>query len=270
MGKLKLSGKVVVITGAGNGMGRQMTLEALARGAAVFGVDLSEDALKATAELVPAGSKFAYATANIADRDRVAQLPAEVEKALGPTDILVNNAGIIQPFVKVNELEFSAIDRVMAVNFNGPVNMVKAFLPGLLVRPAAQIVNVSSMGAYAPVPGQTIYGASKAAVKLFTEGLRSELTETKVKVTVIFPGAINTNIAGNSGLKMEMPAGSEAAAQHKTTSVEEAGRIMISAIENELPRAFVGSDASTLDKLARLMPVKVANIIYKQMKDLLQ
>ncbi|MFM7030110.1 MAG: SDR family NAD(P)-dependent oxidoreductase [Micrococcales bacterium] len=267
---MKLSGKVVVITGAGNGMGRQMTLEALSKGAAVFGVDLSEDALKGTAELAPAGSKFAYATANIADRERVAQLPAEVEKAFGATDILVNNAGIIQPFVKVNELEFSAIDRVMAVNFNGPVNMVKAFLPGLLKRPAAQIVNVSSMGAYAPVPGQTIYGASKAAVKLFTEGLRSELTETNVKVTLIYPGAINTNIAGNSGLKMEMPAGSEAAAKHKTTPVEEAGRIMISAIENELPRAFVGSDASTLDKLARLMPVKVANIIYKQMKDLLQ
>jgi len=268
---LKLSGKVVVITGAGNGMGRQMTLEALSKGAAVFGVDLSEDALKATAELAPAGSKFAYATANIADRERVSQLPAEVENALGPADILVNNAGIIQPFVKVNDLEFAAIDRVMAVNFNGPVNMVKAFLPGLLKRPSAQVVNVSSMGAYAPVPGQTVYGASKAAVKLFTEGLRSELTETNVKVTVIFPGAINTNIAGNSGLKMELPAGADAAAaQHKTTPVETAGKIMIEAIENELPRAFVGSDAAMLDKIARLMPVRVAKIIYNQMKDLLK
>lgn len=270
---MNLNGKVVVITGAGNGMGRQMTLEALARGASVFGVDLKEDALQETANIAGAGAgaKFAYGVANIADRDRVAQLPAEVEKAFGHTDILVNNAGIIQPFVRVNELDFKDIDRVMAVNFNGPVNMVKAFLPHLLKRPAAQIANVSSMGAYAPVPGQTIYGASKAAVELFTQGLRSELFDSKVKVTLIYPGAINTNIAGNSGLKMELPAGADAAAaQHKTTPVETAGKIMIDAIEKELPRAFVGSDAAMLDKMARLMPVRVASIIYKQMKDLLK
>lgn len=267
---MKLNGKVVVITGAGNGMGRQMALDAMARGASVFGVDLKEEALKETAALAPAGAKFAYATANIADRERVMQLPAEVEKALGAADILVNNAGIIQPFVKVNDLDFEAIDRVMNVNFSGPVNMVKAFLPGLLARPAAQIVNVSSMGAYAPVPGQTIYGASKAAVKLFTEGLRSELFDTNVKVTVIFPGAINTNIAGNSGIAMDVDAASADAAKFKTTPVETAGRIMIDGIEAEAPRVFVGSDASMMDKMARLMPVKVAEIIYKQMKDLLK
>ena len=267
---MKLNGKVVVITGAGNGMGRQMTLEALSRGASVFGVDLKEEALQETAKLAGSGAKFAYGVANIADRERVAQLPTEVETALGAVDILVNNAGIIQPFVRVNDLDFKDIDRVMAVNFNGPVNMVKAFLPHLLKRSAAQIANVSSMGAYAPVPGQTIYGASKAAVELFTQGLRSELFDSNVKVTLIYPGAINTNIAGNSGIKMELPAGADASAmQQKTTPVETAGKIMINAIENELPRAFVGSDAAMLDKIARLMPVRVASIIYKQMKDLL-
>ena len=265
---MKLNGKVLVITGAGNGMGRQMTLEALSRGASVFGVDLKEEALQETAKLANAGDRFAYATANIADRDRVMALPAEVEAKFGAVDILVNNAGIIQPFVRVNQLEFKDIDHVMAVNFNGPVSMVKAFLPHLLKRPAAQIANVSSMGAYAPVPGQTVYGASKAAIKLFTEGLRTELYGTSVKVTLIYPGAIGTNIAANSGLKMEMPAGTEAK-QPKTTSVEDAGRIMITAIENEVPRAFVGSDAKMLDRMARLMPVKVADIIYNQMKNLL-
>jgi len=264
---VKLSGKVVVISGAGNGMGRQMTIEALARGASVFGVDLNEEALAETAKIT-GSEKFAYASANIADRERVMALPDEVIAKFGTIDILVNNAGIIQPFVRVNQLEFKDIDRVMAVNFNGPVNMVKAFLPHLLKRPAAQIANVSSMGAYAPVPGQTIYGASKAAVKLFTEGLRTELYGTPVKVTLIYPGAINTNIAGNSGLKMEMPAGAEMK-QPKTTPVETAGKIMITAIENEAPRAFVGGDAAMLDKMARLMPVKVADIIYNQMKNLL-
>ena len=251
-------------------MGRQMTIEAIARGASVFGVDLNEANLQETAKIL-GSDRFAYAVANIADRDRVAALPDEVLAKFGAVDVVVNNAGIIQPFVRVNDSEFKDIDRVMAVNFNGPVNMVKAFLPHLLKRPAAQIANVSSMGAYAPVPGQTIYGASKAAVELFTQGLRSELFDTSVKVTLIYPGAINTNIAGNSGLKMELPAGADAAAaQHKTTPVETAGKIMIEAIENELPRAFVGSDAAMLDKIARLMPVRVAKIIYNQMKDLLK
>jgi len=265
---VNLNGKVVVITGAGNGMGRQMALEALKRGALVFGVDLKEEGLLETAKLAGSDAKFAYGLVDIAARDRVLELPAEVEAKFGAIDVIVNNAGIIQPFVRVNDLEFKDIDHVMAVNFAGPVNIVKAFLPHLLKRPAAQIVNVSSMGAYAPVPGQTLYGASKAAVKLFTEGLRTELYGTSVKVTLIYPGAIATNIAANSGLKMEMPAGAEMK-QPKTTSVEDAGRIMITAIENEVPRAFVGSDAKMLDRLARLMPVKVADIIYNQMKNLL-
>ncbi|HRD39265.1 MAG TPA: SDR family NAD(P)-dependent oxidoreductase, partial [Bacteroidia bacterium] len=71
----------------------------------------------------------------------------------------------------------------------------KSFLPHLLKRPEAHIVNISSMGGFLPVPGQSIYGATKAAVKLLTEGLRSELLDTNVRVTLIFPGAIGTNIA---------------------------------------------------------------------------
>jgi len=266
---MKVNNKVIVITGAGNGMGRAMTQEFIKRGAKVYGIDLNEAALKETKALVEKPANFEYQVLNITDRVAVAKLPAAVEKAFSAADILVNNAGIIQPFVKVNVLEFEAIDRVMNVNFNGPVNLVKAFLPGLLKKKAAQIANVSSMGGYGPVPGQTIYGASKAAVKLFTEGLRSELMGTSVKVTLIYPGAIGTNIAGNSGIKMEMPAGEDAPA-FKMTKVEDAGRIMADAIENELPRAFVGSDAKLMDRLVRLMPVKAAELIAKQMGSLLK
>jgi short-subunit dehydrogenase len=78
--------------------------------------------------------------------------------------------------------------------------MTKTFLPHLLKRSEGIIVNVSSMGGFLPVPGQTIYGSSKAAVKLFTEGLNSELTGTNVHVMGVFPGAIGTNIAANSGV----------------------------------------------------------------------
>ncbi|WP_252629481.1 SDR family oxidoreductase, partial [Enterobacter sp. JH539] len=90
----------------------------------------------------------------------------------------INNAGIIQPFVKIDQLGYEVVERVFNVNFYGTLYMTKTFLPHLLTRPEAHIVNVSSMGGFLPVPGQTIYGASKAAVKLFTEGLHSELADT--------------------------------------------------------------------------------------------
>jgi len=266
---MKLSGETVVITGAGNGMGRQMALEALKRGANVYGVDLSEDALKATADAAGLGAKFAYSTLDITDRGLVNSLPSKVIEAFGVIDVLINNAGIIQPFVKVNDLEMKDAEHVMNVNFFGPLNMIKAFLPELLKRPAAQIANVSSMGGYGPVPGQTVYGASKAAVKLLTEGLRSELLSSKVTVTLIYPGAVGTDIAKNSHVNLDMPAGTDVP-QIKMTSVENAGRIMLDGIEAGKARVFVGNDAKIMDVLVRLMPVKASELIAKQMTGLLK
>ena len=265
---MKLDGKVVVITGAGNGMGREMTLEALRRGARVFGVDLKAEALAETVTLAAAGDNFKSKAMDITDRALCASLPSEVIAAMGQVDVLINNAGIIQPFVFVDQLDFAHIDLVMNVNFNGPLNLIKAFLPELKKRPEAQIANVSSMGGYGPVPGQCVYGASKAAIKLLTEALRAELTETEITVTGIFPGAIGTNIAANSGIKMDMPAGADAP-KMKMTAPADAGRIMIDGIEKGKARVFVGSDAAIMDKLVRLMPVKSGEIIYNQMKSIL-
>ena len=124
------------------------------------------------------------------------------------------------------------------------------------------------MGGYAPVPGQTMYGATKAAVKLFTEGLHSELLGTNVHVTAIYPGAIATNIAGNSGLTM--PGGETAeASKFKTTSVTDAAETIIKGLDRNAYKIFIGSDAKTMDKLTRLMPERAAKIIYDNMKALL-
>ena len=86
------------------------------------------------------------------------------------------------------------------------------------------------MGGIIPFPGQTFYGASKAAVKLLTEGLNAELKDTNVPVTVIHPGAVNTNITKNSGVEMRF--GSNASAQSsRTLLAEKAAEIMIKGIE---------------------------------------
>lgn len=262
--------KVVVVTGAGSGMGRELCLELVRRGAKVAMVDFRAESLAETAKLVAAaGGEGSTHVVDVSDPKAVEALPAEVAAKLGAVDAILNNAGIIQPFVRINDLDMKDAAHVMAVNFTGPLMLTKAFLPGLLGRPEAHILNVSSMGAYAPVPGQSVYGASKAAIKLFSEGLRSELLNTKVGVTVVFPGAIATNIAVNSGLT-GMSMDSDAAAAQKTTPAPIAAKAMVDAIEKNKPRICIGSDAKLMDRLSRLNPVFAANLIYKQMASLLK
>lgn len=267
---MNLNGKVVVVTGAGNGMGREIALQLIKKGADVAAVDLRAETLAETKALTDAvGGRLETFVTDISNADEVAALPKAVEAKFGVVDVLINNAGIIQPFVKVKELSMDAANKVMAVNFTGPLMMVKAFLPGLLNRPEAHILNVSSMGAYAPVPGQSVYGASKAAVKLFTEGLRSELMGTSVGVTVVFPGAIATNIAANSGIT-GMSVDAEASSSIKQTPAPVAAAAMIEAIEKGRPRICIGKDAKMMDIMTRVNPVYAAKVIYKQMASLLK
>jgi short-subunit dehydrogenase len=265
---MDITGKVFVVTGAGNGIGRQTTLHLLARGASVAGVDLSVDGLAETARLADAGDRLSVHVVNITDREAVAELPAAVETAHGSVDGIVNIAGVIQQFVKVVDLPFAEIDKVMNVNFGGVINMCKAFLPVLLERPEGAILNVASMGSYAPVPGQAVYGASKAAVKLVTEALYAELLDTNVQVTVVFPGAIGTDIAANSGVSLAGDTSADDAA-YKTTSPVVAAEVIVGAIEKGRFRATVGRDAAAMDRLSRLNPRLATRLIAKQMSDLL-
>jgi NAD(P)-dependent dehydrogenase (short-subunit alcohol dehydrogenase family) len=266
------AGKVMVVTGAGSGMGREVALELLRRGARVAAVDINETTLVETVALAPGGAeKIATFVLNITDRAAIEALPQAVVDRFGSVDGVINCAGIIQPFVRLNDLEYATIDRVMDVNFRGTLYMTKTFLPWLLKRPEAHIVNISSMGGFLPVPGQTIYGASKAAVKLLTEGLHSELKDTNVRVTVVFPGAVATNITTNSGVTMKMPDDPKALekAQRRTLPADKAARIILDGMEKNHYRVLVGSDAKLLDRLYRIHPRRAAGFIANQMKDLL-
>lgn len=264
---MQIRNKVFVVTGGGAGIGREVVLALLSRGAKVAAVDLNADGLAETAKLTGGAASLSTHVLNITDRAAVEALPVEVLAQHQQIDGLVNVAGIIQPFVRVNDLAYSDIERVMNVNFWGLLNMVKTFLPELLKRPEGRIVNVSSMGAYAPVPGQSIYGASKAAVKLLSEGLYAELLDTKVGVTIVFPGATATNIAGNSGIAM---AGMDASSsKFKMTPPTETARLLVDGIEKNTLHVFAGSDAKMMDRMARYAPNRVGKIIYKQMKSLL-
>lgn len=267
---MKVQNKVIVVTGGGNGIGRELVLNLLSRGAKVAAVDINAASLQETVKLAGDKAKdLAVYPLNITDKAAVEALPAKVIGHFGAVDGIINNAGIIQPFVRLNDLDYEAIQRVLDVNLYGTLYMVKAFLPHLLERPAAHIANISSMGGFLPVPGQTVYGASKAAVKLMTEGLYAELLNTNVKVTLVYPGAIGTNITANSGVEVNRPASDGREPSIKPLAPEKAAAIIVDAIEQDRYSVLVGSDARFMDFIYRLNPKRAAGFIYNQMKALL-
>ena len=271
---MQISGKVFAVTGGGNGIGREVVLGLVAKGARVAALDLNEEGLAETVALAGAnGDRISTHVVNVTDRKAVEKLPAAIIKQHGQIDGLLNIAGIIQKFVPVMQLDWDQIERVIDVNLYGVLNTCKAFLPELVKRPEAALVNVASMGAYAPVPGQGVYGATKAAVAQLSRALHSELMETGVQVTGVFPGAIGTNISINSGIMTEEQAKQMAASAgdqaRKTTAPAEAGRQIIEAVEKGSYEIFIGSDSKAMSRLSRLNQKNAAGLIYKNMKDLL-
>lgn len=259
-----------MITGAGSGIGRELVMSFLTRGAKIIASDINEVSLEETKKLAgDMGDRVCIHVLDISDKASVEAFPEKAIKDFGQIDVVINNAGIIQPFVKINELDYEAINKVMNINFYGALYMTKAFLPVLLKRPEAYIANVSSMGGFLPVPGQSVYGASKAAVKLFTEGLSAELADTNVRVSVVFPGATKTNITKNSGLKESKIEKDEKQKSFPMLSAKEASEIIIKGMEKNSFRILVGNDSKFMDKLYRLNPAFAKNLIAKKMKSLL-
>jgi len=265
---MKVRDKVIVVTGAGSGIGRELVLRLLSKGALVAGVDFNSSSLDETAVLA-AGDKYPFRgfVVNVADRAAVDALPEKVLARFGQVDGIINNAGIIQPFSRLNDLDYATIERVFNVNFYGTLFVTKAFLPHLLKRPVAHIANLSSMGGFVPVPGQTIYCAAKAAVKLMSEGLASELAQTNVRVTVVCPGSVASNIRANSGLSS--PSTLEVNGVVKALPASKAAAIIVSGIEDDAFHVFVGRDARLMDKFYRLSPSLAARTIAKKMRALL-
>lgn len=264
---MRISDRVFVVSGAASGIGREVVLEILRRGGRVAAVDLNASALEDLGGAAAAGDRLSLHPLNITDESAVSELPESVMAHHGTVDGLLSVAGIIQPFDPVMALSRGVAERVMDVNFWGTYNLDTTFLPVLVQRPQACLVNVSSMGALAPVPGQGVYGASKAAVKLFTECLYAELRDTSVAVTLVIPGGVATNITANSGVEApRMAAGAKAP---KITTADDAARQIVDAVARGKFRVIIGGDARMLDRLARVSPVRAITMIADRMKSLL-
>ena len=266
---MRVDGKVIVVTGAGNGVGRAVTLEALRRGARVAGVDVSSAGLEETARLAEAGDRFSTHVVDITHAAAVRALPADVSARHGAVDGLIHMAAIIQPFLKVKDLDDATIERVVNVNWWGTLHLDRAFLPVLLERPAGHIVNTSSMGGFIPVPGQSIYGATKAAVKLLTEALHAECKGTPVRVTVVIPGGMATNMPANSGVSVAIDPSKAAELAKNLTTADAAATQILDGMERNAYRVIIGRDARLMDLFYRVNPSGAAALIARQMRGLL-
>jgi short-subunit dehydrogenase len=262
---MKVQGKKLIVTGAGGGIGRELVAEIISRGGEVIAVDVNKENLEKTVALAP--ENIRPVVLDITNAEKVVEFAQNPEYAA--VDGIINNAGIIQPFVKILDLTDQDISRIMDVNFYGTLNLIRAFLPALLRRPEAHIINLSSMGGFLPVPGQGIYGAAKAAVKLMTEALHGELRETGVKVSVVFPGAVKTNIKANSGLAEENKE-KDAKQGMKILAPEDAALQILDGMEGNKVRIILGKDAKMMDFLYRLSPGFASGLIAKKMADKLK
>lgn len=258
---MELKDKRIVVTGAGSGIGRELALQLLKKGAFVAALDINEEELKITKEISNNNENLSLHKVDVSNDESLNKFKEEYSKIHKAIDCLINNAGIIQPFITVDKLEMDVVNRVMNVNFFGPLKLTKMFLPEMLNRPEAYIVNISSMGGFFPFPGQTVYGASKAALKLFTEGLYAETIGSNVHVSIVFPGAIATNIMKNSNVEMKMSSDSKM----KMLSAEKAASIIIKGMENNEFQMFVGNDSKFMNFLYKANPKKAIKFIKKQM-----
>ena len=256
-----LEGKIVVVTGAGSGIGRALALQLAAQGAQLALCDVNDTNLQKTVDIAAAhGVKVYSATVDVSKRDAVQTFADNVARALGNASVIINNAGVAlsQNVEAMNRQDF---EWVLNINFWGVVNGCEAFLPQLRQQKDAHIVNISSIFGIIGVPSQSAYNASKFAVKGFTEALRQELTGSSIHVTCVHPGGIKTNIARHARVHNDMFG--RAADVKKladdfdrlaATTAEEAARQIVRAIERNQKRLLIGTDAKVLDTVQRLLP----------------
>lgn len=201
----RFGGKVVIITGAGSGLGRAVAVRLAAEGAALALVDLDQRSLEETREEVLAQtpqSSLLLITADVADEAAVSNYVDETLETLGRIDGLYNNAGIEGKQACVADYDSKVFDKVVDINLKGVFYGMKYTLPHLQKQGSGAIVNVASVGGIRAVPNQVAYGATKHAVAGMTKDAAIEYGQYGVSINAIAPGVIMTNMVKGSLIQL--------------------------------------------------------------------
>ncbi len=253
----RFADKVSVITGAGSGIGRALSVELARRGARLALSDVDLVTVAETAALCEKeGADVRHYQLDVADRAAVYAHAEAVVGEFGAANLVVNNAGVAL-MAPVNEMSWDDLEWVMNIDYWGVVHGTKAFLPHLIASGDGHVVNISSVFGLIGVPTQSAYNSAKFAVRGFTEALRQEMLieRRRVRVSCVHPGGIRTNIVRNArttegGATSEMHRRFQ---QITLTTPERAARIILRGVERNRPRILVGPDAYVIDALPRLL-----------------
>jgi NAD(P)-dependent dehydrogenase (short-subunit alcohol dehydrogenase family) len=257
---MKYQDRIAVVTGAGSGIGRALTLALTDNGAHVAASDIDQQGLAKTQAACRPGKVTTYQV-DVADRAAVLAYADDVRRDLGPASMVFNNAGV-DLMASVADMSWTDFDWLIGINIGGVVNGTKAFLPQLIEsgsrnRPA-RLVNLSSAFGLMAVPYQGAYSTSKFAVRGFTETLRQEMIMERHPVTVhcVHPGVIRTNFGTNMRVA-ETEASPEQAAKYfdraALTTAEKAARVILHGADRNRARILVGPDGRVMAALPRLL-----------------
>ena len=265
-------GKICVITGAASGIGRALTLALHAAGAVLAISDINEEGLAQTAEFLGAktSNSLLVDMLNIADASDIETYAPHVKRALGPVDYLFNVAGLTR-MGNFDETPLRSMEKVFDVNFWGAVRMCNAFLPQLKSTKGG-IINVASLFSLIGVGGQTHYCASKFALRGFSESLVQELADYSVRVSIVCPGAVDTNITRNAKIDA-LPARAKSHEHINNmfkkiarTSAEQAAQIILDGAAKGKLQILVGKDAKRAAFMQRLLPQHYIKLMMKRDK----
>jgi len=261
-----LDDKVVVITGAGSGIGRSLAVNAAGRGAHLAISDVNEAGLDETVELAKAaGARAVRAdTLDVADRDAFTTYAAAVAEHYGRVNVVVNNAGVSMNG-DFEGMTYDEMEWIVGINFWGVVTGTKEFLPHLIASGDGHVVNISSLFGLISMPSQTLYNSTKYAVRGFTEALREEMliSKHKVGVTCVHPGGIKTGIVRNG----RMTAGGDHDELVKffdqrlaRTSPEDAAKVIVNGVLKNKPRVLIGADAHALHHIGKTLGARYQDV----------
>lgn len=262
-----LRDKVVVITGAGSGIGRALAVDAAGRGALLALSDVDEAGLAETVELAKAGGAAQVRSdrVDVADRAAMGAYARTVADHFGRVNVVVNNAGVALSG-EAAEIEYDDFEWIVGVNLWGVVHGTKEFLPHLIASGDGHVVNLSSLFGLISMPRQAAYNATKYAVRGYSEALREELLMAghPVGVTVVHPGGIRTAIARNARVtESEDKVTTARFFDEKLArmSPEKAARIILDGMLAGKARVLVGIDAHLLHHFAKLAGSRYQDVV---------